>query len=374
MLKRRIVQSLALLLLTMAAAQAASTPVEMLRDLFRSPVTEWKQILRESKPLLNEQFFTNVEKRVRWGIENNHIDDAMRFAMVGDFAAEIKGRPAPYRIDLAQLFLDAQNMVMAGQMVDNILITSPDTESGKKAKYLKARMLEINNDFFSSHELYVELAKEGYEEGDMWYKAGQISMFLEQENRAVEEWNRAVKAGHVQARVDLEKYNASVRGDWAETIAPIENSAETDMALNAGPKPAVSANGVDKDKRLVDAAAAIDNGQLTKGKSILQELYKEFPRDNEITRKLSAILYRLGELEEARAFLNAALAASPGDVELLRFRANTAERMYDRSREIQYLEAALLDYGQAVKLAPNHAFLTMEYQRAQDKHELVGGR
>jgi hypothetical protein len=373
MLKRRCIASVMMLLLTVATAQAASSPVEMLRDLFRSPVTEWKQILAQSKGILNEQFFTNVEKRVRWGIENNHVDDAMRFAMVGDFASEVKNRPAPYRIDLAQLFFDAENYTMAGQMVENILITSPKTPAGRRAKYIKAAMLELKQDFFSAHLLYVELAKDGYEEGEMWFKAGLISKWLQQENRMAEEWQRASKAGHVQARVELEKYRAAMKGDWDQVIPPLENSAETNAAISDNS--VNNSSGMpDKDKKLVDVAAYIDNGDLASAKSVLQDLYRDNPRDNEVTRKLSALLYRMGELEEAKAFLDAALAASPQDAELLRFRANTTERMFDRSREAKHLQAALADYGLAVKLAPNHRFLPMEYERAQKKKSLVGGR
>jgi tetratricopeptide (TPR) repeat protein len=371
MLKRRCIASVMLLLLTVATAQAASSPVEMLRDLFRSPVTEWKQILNQSKALLNEQFFTNVEKRVRWGIENNHIDDAMRFAMVGDFASEVKNRPAPYRIDLAQLFFDAENFTMASQMVENILITSPDTPPAKRAKYLKAAMFELKQDFFSAHLLYVELAEEGYESGVMWYKAGQISMWLQQEDRGAEEWSRSLKAGHAPAGVALEKYKRSISGDWSEVFPAVENSAETEAAVGSN---AVTTPKPDADKKLVDAAVAIDNGDLASAKSILQELNRENPQDSEVTRKLSALLYRMGELEEAKAFLDAALATSPQDVELLRFRANTTERMFDRSREIEHLQAALVDYTLAVKLAPNHAFLPLEYERAQKKKSLVSGR
>ena len=371
MLKRRSVQGVMLLLFLMGTAQAQSTPVEMLRDLFRSPVTEWKQILGESKGLLNEQFFTNVEKRVRWGIENNHIDDAMRFAMVGDFASELKSRPAPYRIDLAQLFYDAENYTMCGQMVENILITSPGTPAAQRAKYLKGAMAELRQDFFSAHLLYVELAEEGYEEGDMWFKAGLLSKWLQQEERMAKEWERAMKAGNVQARVELEKYRAAMKGDWDTIIPPKENSPETEAALENN---AVTAPKPGKDEKLVDVAAAVNNGDLGTARSILQELNRQDPRDNEVIRKLSALLYRMGELEEARAFLDAALGASPQDVELLRFRANTAERMFDRSREARHLEAALVDYTLAVKLAPNHRFLPLEYERAQKKKSLVGGR
>ena len=372
MLMRRYITSALLMVLLVASAQAASTPVEMLRDIFRSPVTEWKRILSESKPLLTEAFFTNVEKRIRWGIENNHVDDAMRFAMVGDFAAEVKGRPAPFRADLAQLFYDAQNYTMAGQMVDNVLVTSPESESAKRAKYLKASMAELKKDFFTAHELYVDLAKSGYEEGEMWFKAGQISMWLQQEERGIEEWDRAIKAGNVQARVEKEKYIAHTKGDWNELIPASPNSPETESTLQTASTP--NNTGTDKDKKLVDAAAAVDSGNLETAKSIYQELFREFPQDAEITRNLSALYYRMGDLEEAKAFLDVAIGMSPQDPELLRFRGNTYERMFDRSREVKHLENALADYRQAMQLSPNHQFLVIEFQRAQTKEGIVGGR
>lgn len=374
MLKRRWLAGALLLVLTAMSAQAATTPVEMLRDIFRSPVTEWKKILGESKPLLTEQFFTNVEKRVRWGIENNHIDDAMRFAMVGDFAAEIKGRAAPYRIDLAQVFYDAQNYPMTGQMVDNIIITSPDTLPAKKAKYLKAAMAEMRKDFFAAHQLYVELAEAGYEEGNMWFKAGLVSQWLQQEKRMQEEWEMAMRAGNPDARVELEKYKRRIDGDWNEVLPPIDNSEGTNVALKANPNPSSTPAKPDKDARLVDVAVAIENGTLETAKDSLQELYREFPDDQEVIRQLSALLYRMGDLEEAKAFLDAQIASSPQSVDLIRFRANTFERMYDRSRETKYLESALADYKKAASMAPNHAFLPMELERAQKKGELVSGR
>ena len=82
----------------------------------------------------------------------------------------------------------------------------------------------------------------------------------------------------------------------------------------------------------------------------------------------------MGDLEEAKAFLDVAIGMSPQDPELLRFRGNTYERMFDRSREVKHLENALADYRQAMQLSPNHQFLVIEFQRAQTKEGIVGGR
>lgn len=97
-----------LLASTPSAAQTWFTepkpePVKMLRELFRSPVTEWERILTENRSILNQSFFDNVAKRIRWGVENGHIDDAHRFALVGDMAARVTGSKAVFRSDLQEL-------------------------------------------------------------------------------------------------------------------------------------------------------------------------------------------------------------------------------------------------------------------------------
>ena len=45
---RRMLFCTAITLLLGLTAQAATTPVEMLREMFRKPVTEWREILRDS--------------------------------------------------------------------------------------------------------------------------------------------------------------------------------------------------------------------------------------------------------------------------------------------------------------------------------------
>jgi tetratricopeptide (TPR) repeat protein len=358
---RRILNSVVLLLLLGSTASAATSTVEMLRDMFRRPVTEWREVMKASRPLLTQDFFTNVEKRVRWGIENNHIDDAFRFAMVGDFGAEVKGQPANYRIDLADLFYKAGNQMMAGQIVDNILVTSPGTPAAKRASFLRAQLLEMRKELFAAHEAYLELAKSGHEPGLCWYKAGLISMAIQEETRGLEELKRAKDAGNVQAGVDYERYKAALSGDFT-AIEPLENRQGIDTTTGVAP-----ISSPDKTALLTSAQEAMDAGELEKARKNYQDLLNIDNKDPQITRGMAALLYRLGALEEALAFTDAALGRVPGDAELLRIRGNAAERTFDRTKDKSYLVRALQDYQEASKIAPNHQFLVLEYKRAQAK-------
>lgn len=118
--RRAVVVTLLFFQLLASAPSAAQTwftepkpePVKMLRELFRSPVTEWERILTKNRSILNESFFENVGKRIRWGVENGHIDDAHRFALVGDVAARVTGSKAVFRSDLQEFLQRGQPHVV----------------------------------------------------------------------------------------------------------------------------------------------------------------------------------------------------------------------------------------------------------------------
>lgn len=359
--------TLFLLLGAQAYGQSATTAVEMLREMFRQPVTEWQHTLEQSKPLLTTKFFEDVEKRIRWGIENNHVDDAIRFAMVGDFGSEVKGRPANFRIDLAELFFKAQNYMMAGQLVDNIIITSnPKNEVVKRAKFLRAELLETEQSWYAARETYLTLAKEGYKADICFYRAGLISEAADNLKEAVDEYTKAKALGHVEAGVHLAKIKAVLDGGFVpEAIPPLENRPGIDTTTGVA---ATNQNGgQDLAAYLVAAKAAVQNGNLAEAKSNYEGALKKDPASAEAVRGMAALLYRSGALDDARAFLDNALMKFPEDPDLWRYRANTYERLFDRKKQTADLDAALKDYKKALQLAPNHPFLSGEYERAKAK-------
>lgn len=343
-------------------AQAATSQVEMLREMFRKPASEWKQVMQESRALLDANFFENVEKRVRWGIENNHVDDAFRFAMVGDFGSEVKGRPANYRIDLAELFLKAENRTMTGQIVDNILLTSPGTPAARRAMYLRGELYEMDKQLYQAHQAFRELAESGYKPADTWYKAGQISLFIQEEKRGLEELKRAKEAGNLEAGVLYEKLVRQLQGDWTTSFEPLPNREGIDTRTGVQ-TPAVK----DAASLVAEAKKYTEDGDLDSALSRYREAYSMNPADPDVVRGYGALLYRRATLEEAQKFLDQALQANPTDAELYRIRANTLERLYDRKKDRNLLKQALEDYKKGLELSPTHSFMLMEYERAKAK-------
>jgi tetratricopeptide (TPR) repeat protein len=365
-------------------ALAAENSVEMLREMFRLPVTEWKQTLKSNSRLLNEEFFTNVGKRIRWGIENNHVDDAFRFAMVGDFGAEAVNKPANYRIDLAELFYKAQNYPMAGQIVDNIGITSPDSASAPKAKFIGAQIKEAQKDLYGAYAMYVELAEKRYLPEETWYRAGLISLYVGEVKLAKEQFT---KSGSPVALEHRDRILREEEGGW-DSVPPVPNSPTDNTMPNTA---TVSSNPMSSENPeypnlnptsssptsssptastagdpLSKARMAVADNRLVDALEIYAEVFD--PKDAKVALEYGAVLYRMGDLEQAKSIYDKALAKNSKDVELLRGRANTLERMYDRKGSRDVLKAALTDYRQATALAPDHQLLPWELTRAQAKN------
>lgn len=354
-------------------ANAATTSVEMLRELFRLPPTEWRQQLKSNSRLLDDEFFTNVEKRVRWGIENNHVDDAFRFAMVGDFASEAVKRPANFRIEIAELFFKAENLVMAGQIVDNIMITSPDTIQARQAQFLRGRLYEMQKDLFNAYNDFKALADVKYEPAQTWYKAGQISLLIGEEPRGKEEMTKAAAAGSREAGEYLAKLEQINNQDWTQLPA-IPNSTDNGPVLPNSTTASTDPTGtsgtavVTSNDPLAVARLAAADGRLDEAVAAYRSLLAVDAANLAVMQELSAILYRTGELLAAKAIADQGLAGHPQDVALLRYRANISERMFDREGRAEDLRAALADYRQAVALSPGHEFLTWELSRAESKN------
>lgn len=66
----------------------------MLQRVFATPMNHWREGLRKERDVLDKSFFDNVERRIQWALEHGHLDDALRFAIVGDLAAEEVGFPS----------------------------------------------------------------------------------------------------------------------------------------------------------------------------------------------------------------------------------------------------------------------------------------
>lgn len=367
-----------------ALAATTTTSVDMLREMFRTPVTEWQGTLRAHRGLLNEEFFTNVGKRVRWGIENNHVDDAFRFAMVGDFAAEAVNRPPNYRIDLAELFYKADNYQMAGQIVDNIRITSPESVQAVKAQYLGALMKEKQKDLFGAYTDFVELANKKYEPELTWYRAGLISLYVGEIARAKEEFTRS---GSPPALAELDRIKANEAGGF-DSLPPVPNSPNDMTVPNTSGVSASLPSSEDPEyptlrpeaPPVASSGATVSGGQDPLARARLAvadnrlvdaiDLYAGIfdPGEAQIALEYGAVLYRMGDLEQAKQIYDQALARNAKHVELLRGRANTLERMFDREGQRDVLKAALSDYRQASSLDPAHQLLPWELTRAQSKN------
>src|ERR1017187_580971 len=90
-----------------ARAADEQAQVQMLMQLFRLTQPEWLGLLNENRMLLDASFFERCDSRIRWAIENNQIDDALRMSIVADMAMKSNGQVGRYRMTMVYAFLKA---------------------------------------------------------------------------------------------------------------------------------------------------------------------------------------------------------------------------------------------------------------------------
>ena len=127
------------------SVQAAdeSSQVLMLRRVFATSVEYWPDILKKDTKLLDKSFFERIEARLKWSIDNGQIEDAVRFAYVGDLAGRIVNHKTTYRMQMAQLFRKIGNYSMAMDVINNVCITEPDNND---AIFYRASLLQDGGD------------------------------------------------------------------------------------------------------------------------------------------------------------------------------------------------------------------------------------
>ena len=134
---KRPILTLALAAILTTAAQAAyDNPKDMLVEMFRRPYTEWREVLLDSRTLLTADFFQKVEQRIRWAMERKEYDDAARFAMVGDLAADVRSYPGNFRLNLAREFGSQGEVEISRRLAEDILKTTTDAGLAEETQKL----------------------------------------------------------------------------------------------------------------------------------------------------------------------------------------------------------------------------------------------
>jgi hypothetical protein len=82
----------------------------LLMQVLRADQEDWPAVLVDHREQLDEAFFERVRVRILWAVENNQIEDAIRFSVVGDMASQTLGRPGSYRATLVEAFERSGNL------------------------------------------------------------------------------------------------------------------------------------------------------------------------------------------------------------------------------------------------------------------------
>lgn len=331
-----------------ALAADEGLQVQMLKQMFRLPHPDWPGVLRENSSLLDSSFFERLDKRVRWSADNNQIDDAIRFAMVGDFAADAVGRVGGYRLALILGFQKGGNDDLARSLIDNVMLTHPDF---KEVRYLRAAYRRTDGDWAGALDDYNQLVSKGFKLDECYYFIGAIQLGLNKEKEAFDAFTRSALP---QAKAELEKLKYVANDTPFSGIAPVgSNNPQGDPKMFA--------------QYFKQAEVAEKAGKLGEAENYYVRATSANPNEPQPFIQFGGLLYRLGKVNQALQALHRGLSLNPKSGEGWRFVAVCFERRYDQERRAADHAEATKAYKKLLEQQPGDPVAEMGLARLAAK-------
>ncbi len=364
----KIIVSFVICLLLAGIANPVSAAEEslqalMLRKMFASPTDQWQKVLKDNRQLLDTSFFERVEARMRWSIDNGQIDDALRFAYAGDLAGEVVKRKTDYRLQMAQLFRHRGNMVLAADIVSNILITDPHDN---EAKFYKASLMHDGGKLLEAYPIYEELYRDGVHKAECAYRMALVDIQKQDILLAKKRLEDAIKIDpqHDMARIELAKLDKFIS---SASFAPPTTSKAATIPVDT--------NDTWNDKRITtlmdDASFALASNEPNKAIDLYNQVIALDPTMAKAYVNVGAIYFQQGEFEMAMRNFILANKYSPNSFEITRYMGFCCEGMYDQNGDKRDLARASDYYAQSNSLNPNNDLIKFDLNRIEAKKNAV---
>ena len=345
-----------------AGAADETAQIQLLKQTFRMTQPEWTSLLNENKNLLDQTFFERCDARIRWGIENNQIDDAIRFSTVADTAMKVNGQAGTvYRMTLVYAFLKANNSIMSKDILINVMLTDPDYH---EAEFMYGSILKGDGSTVEAYNIYKKLAGLNYRKSDCLYHMGFIDLQIDRTEQGLKELKESMDLdpnGPAKALV-LEFERTQPR------LAPSGTPFQGLPLPTSSKGPEVSAQGVaEANVYFNEGEASFKAGDVTKAKAGYLRAIQKNPGFTKAYAYLGAMLYRQGDINDAIVKLSTAYQLDGQDKETQRFLAYCYERRFDTKGNRQDLDLAQALYQKLAKASPMDAQCKAEVDRVNGK-------
>lgn len=327
---------------------------QMLKQMFRLPQPEWLGILRENSGLLDQAFFDRIDARIKWSAENNQIDDAVRFSLVGDLACDASGRKGGYRLGLIHAFQKAGNDDMAKMLIDNILLTHPNSP---EARYLRAAYRRAGLDMQGAVEDYQALIGQNFQSAQCYYYLGTCYMALDKRKEAEQAFRQSGALGFELALEQLKnmEYKPAPDGVPFQDVE-LENP--------------VSARTVNPAEHATYFRRAEDFARQGRVNEAIQNYEDACAADRSQSNywfSLGTYRYKIGKPDRAALEILCGLKLNDKNADGWRYMGCCYERVFDSSRTQKDLDNARKSFQQAIKLNPTDEVSRMALERLSSK-------
>lgn len=347
------------------AADEASQ-VLMLRRVFSAPVEYWPDLLKKNTDLIDKSFFERVEQRMKWSIDNGQVEDAVRFAYVGDLAGNVVNRKKNYRMQMSQLFRKLGNVSMALDLINNVCIFEPDN---KEALFYKASLLQDAGNNVDSYPIYKQLAQDNYNRSECYYRMALLELQRDEIELARDHLKECIKldSKHTLARKSLDQIERALA---KATFIPKDDLQGSGLPVaNLKDMPISTSNSSKASALATQGNSALKEGSLTKAQEFYDQSLALDANSAPALMGSGIISFRQGDLEGAiRNFQAASKNFTVGNADLEHYLGCCYELRYDLKKDKSDLEKAQQHFEKCQELNPQYDLVKMDLKRIYKKN------
>ncbi|MGM9991246.1 MAG: tetratricopeptide repeat protein [Candidatus Bruticola sp.] len=372
-MSKRFLTSLAAAAL-LGASLSLGTPVQaadeasqvlMLRRVFSAPVEAWSSVLKENTKLIDKSFFERVEARIKWSIDNGQVEDAVRFAYVGDLAGQVVGRKTDYRMQMSQLFRKLGNFSMSLDLINNVCILEPDN---KEALFYKASVLQDAGNNIDCYPIYQDLAKKNYRRAECYYRMSLLELERSEIEMARDHLRECIKldSKHDMAKQELAKIESALA---KATFVPKNSSDYSGIPIgNMSDLPIATSDSSKAISLAAQGDEALKVGSISKAQDLYAQALKLNPEAPQALTGAGFISYRNGDLESAIMSFKAAAKGFGGqNADIEHYLGCCYERLYDLNHNLADLKTAQSHFMKCQSLNSSHSMAEMDLARIASK-------
>ncbi|MCL5038136.1 MAG: tetratricopeptide repeat protein [Chloroflexi bacterium] len=316
---------------------------------------DWPKLAKRNRGIITDEFLDKLEKSIDASLRAKRDQGAFYLAYLADVCAETVHKKSDYRLGLAWYYIKSDRGGEAIDICNNIRLTHPNDPNIELAL---AASVDANGDSAGAYPMYLDVVRRAPKNEAARIYLGKFYMKMNEYDRAKEQLTKAIEINPNSEAVGLLAQLESERKlKLAEVKTPtVSTPVNVEETFSPEAKELIADGNRLLEENNLELAASSFNQALAINKNSISAI-----------EGLASVYLRKKEYNDAIPILENAVKISPTNPVLHRLLGTAYEQKAEGTGVILFLDQAIAEYEEAVRLNPEDGISQFYIKRVQEK-------